>query len=403
MKRTLSFGGRETGLVLAAICLIAGTYGLVRLAYGLFLPDIQDSLGLGAAAAGRISSASSIAYCVAAGLGLLGARRPRALVVGALLTAAVGSLGMALAPDLAVFVPAAVLSSAGAGFASPGLVAVVERSVEHGRVARAQAVVNSGTGPGLVAAGALALVLLPEWRVGLAVGALFTAAAGIAVLLLDRPGPADVAVRTTAPSAGPAPWRALRTPAVAAALLGAASAVVWTYGRAQVVAEGAGATASTVAWMALGVGGTATVLTARALGAAGPQRAWLITLAGTAASIVALGLGAGVLPVALVACAGFGWGFVAATSALIVWAGQVAPQRAAAATAVLFVTLVLGQAVGSSVAGAIADHRGMPTAFVVSAAVAAVGAVCGRRAAGRREVARPALAAARSGPPPQEV
>ncbi|WP_187366732.1 MFS transporter [Nocardioides dongxiaopingii] len=384
MKRTLSFGSRETGLVLAATCLVAGTYGLVRLAYGLFLPDIQASLGLGAAAAGRISSGSSVAYCVAAGLGLLGARWPRALVVGALLTAATGSLGMALAPDLTVFVPAAVLSSAGAGLASPALVAVVARSVAPGRADRAQAVVNAGTGPGLVAAAALALVLLPGWRTGFAVSAAFTAAAGVAVLLLDRPvvprpgrEVAHEAAREVPRPGGTPSWRPLRTPAVAAALLGAASAVVWTYGRSHVVAQGAGDTASTLAWMTLGVGGTATVLTARPLSSLSPPRAWLLTLTGTAAAIAALGLGAGALPVALVACALFGWGFVAATSVLIGWAAGVAPQRTAAATAALFITLVLGQAAGSTVAGVVADHLGMSAAFVASAGVAVVGAGCG--------------------------
>ena len=41
MKRSFSFEGRTTGLVALGAALIAATYGLVRLAYGLFLPDVQ--------------------------------------------------------------------------------------------------------------------------------------------------------------------------------------------------------------------------------------------------------------------------------------------------------------------------------------------------------------------------
>src|SRR4051794_9524364 len=181
MKRALSFcHPRELGLVITGTALIAGTYGLVRLAYGLYLSDIQASLGLSSASLGYISSGASVAYAVGALVGLVADRRPRALVLGALLTGSVGSAGMALAPGAAVFVPTAILASAGAGLASPGMVGLVARSVPAPRIGRAQAVVNSGTGPGLVGAAVLAIVLLPHWRWGFAAGALFTAAAGVA-------------------------------------------------------------------------------------------------------------------------------------------------------------------------------------------------------------------------------
>ena len=55
---------------------------------------------------------------------------------------------MALAPSLAFLAPAVVVASAGAGLASPGLVAVVARSVSPPRADAAQATVNAGTGPG---------------------------------------------------------------------------------------------------------------------------------------------------------------------------------------------------------------------------------------------------------------
>jgi predicted MFS family arabinose efflux permease len=100
-----------------------------------------------------------------------------------------------------------------------------------------------------------------------------------------------------------------------------------------------------------------------------------------AAAIVALGLTAGRLPVALLACAVFGWAFVAATSALIAWTTRVVPDRAAAGTSTLFITLVVGQAAGSSVAGVVAERRGLSSAFVLAAAVALLAAVSGRHQA----------------------
>lgn len=360
--------------MVAGTCLIAGTYGLVRLAYGLFLPDIQASLSMTSAVAGYVSSGASAAYCLGALGGLVAAGRPRLLVVGALASASVGSLGMAVAPGQAVFVPAAVLASAGAGLASPGLVAVVGRNLPAVRVDRAQATVNSGTGPGLVAAGLLALVL-PDWRVGFAVGAAFTAAAGLGVLMLDRP---DV---LRAPRPHPDPfdrrWLAvLRRPLAGAFLLGAASAAVWTYGRAHLVSTGAGDSASVLAWVALGVGGTATVLSAPWQTARPAPRAWLLTTVATAGATAAL-VGPGPVWVSIVACGVFGWGFVASTSALIAWTAHLDPRRTASGASVVFIALVLGQAAGSSLAGALAERAGMSTTFGLAVLATLLAAACG--------------------------
>ena len=364
-------------------CLIAGTYGLVRLAYGLVLPDIQATLSMSSAVAGYVSSGASAAYCLGALGGLLAAGRPRLLVAAALATASVGSVGMAVSPGQALFVPSAVLASAGAGFASPALVAVVGRNLPAARVARAQATVNAGTGPGLVAAGLLALAL-PDWRAGFAVAAAFTAAAGLGVLLLDHSGATPAHPVRADPF--DRRWLALlRRPLAGAFLLGAASAAVWTYGRAHLVSSGASDSASVLAWIALGVGGTATVLTARRQTALPAPGAWLLATVVTAGATAAL-VAPGQVWVSVLACGVFGWGFVAATSALIAWTAQLEPRRTAAGASVAFIALVLGQAVGSSAAGALAERAGMSTTFGLAVVLTLLAAFVG--AGGRTEVER---------------
>jgi predicted MFS family arabinose efflux permease len=363
-------------LVVAGTGLIAATYGLVRLAYGLFLPDIQESVSMSSSIAGYVSSGASAAYCVGALAGLVVDGRSRLLVLGAMGTAATGSIGMAMAPGLATFAPSAILASAGAGLASPGLVAVVARNLSEDRVDRGQATVNAGTGPGLVAAGLLAL-LVPDWRMGFVIAAAFTAAAGLCVLLLDR-GSSPGWATTRGPTPPRRRWwlTALVRPATAASLLGAASACVWTYGRAHLVDSGMSDTASVLAWIALGVGGTATIWSARPQSALAPQRAWLLTT--LVAAVATAGLFApALLPVAVAACGIFGWAFVAATSALIAWTSQLVPGQAAAGTSVVFIALTLGQAAGSAAAGAISASAGMPTTFLLAAFVTVLAAACG--------------------------
>lgn len=390
-------------LVVAGTAFIAATYGLVRLAYGLLLPDVQASLDLGSRSAGHVSSAASLAYCVGAVVGLVADRWPRPVLVAAVATGTAGATGMALAPSAAAFAVAAVVGSSSAGLASPGLVAAVERVVAERRRPRAQAVVNSGTGPGLVAAGVLALLLLPQWRAGFAVSAAVTLASGLVVVgALARGGGTSI-VHRPAPGPGPstggrASVRGALLPGLGALALGTASASVWTYGRAYLAEEGLGATGSTLAWIGVGVGGTATVLSAGWLAARAPRAGWSVTVGSVGVALAVLG-GVGDRPVAAVAaCVLFGWGFVAATSALIAWAAQVRPDGAGGLTAAFFVLLVLGQAVGSTLAGEVAAVAGMPEAFLLSAGVALAGVVAGvvpgagsasgRAAAGRAAAGR---------------
>ena len=386
MKRSFSILV-PTVFVASGTALIAATYGLVRLAYGLVLPDVQHALGFGAALAGWTSAGSSVLYCVGAFVGFVAApARPRLLVVLAGASAGAGAVGMATSPTAIVFALSAVFASAGAGLASPALVTLVQLAVRRD-TARAQAVVNSGTGPGLVVAGLLALVLLPEWRVVWWTAAAVTVVAAAAVLLAGRPGDAGRARTTVRPSARPPrSWRtAHRRVVVVSLVLGAGSAAVWTYGRTLLVDAGAPAPLSVTAWVALGVGGAAVAVTARWTGRLRARSAWAVTASAVAVATATLALVPQVTGVALGACVVFGWGYTAATGALIAWTTELDADRASAGTSLLFVVLVLGQALGAGVAGAAVATVGTGATFLGAAVVTAVGAVAalpGRRNAG---------------------
>ncbi|WP_185021682.1 MFS transporter [Curtobacterium sp. PhB130] len=367
MKRSFLF-------VPAATALIAVTYGLVRLAYGLVLPDVQADLHLGSTGAGWISAGASVMYCVGAVAGfLLASRYPRSLVVLAAATAGIGSAGVAASGNSAVFGAAAVLASAGAGLASPALVRLVVRNTRADAVARTQSIVNAGTGPGLVVAGVLALVLLPEWRTAWVISAVCAFLAGAAVLWSDRAAPGAPSERPSLPSGDW--WSRHRGLLLGALLLGAGSAAVWNSGRAVLIASGADRTTSVLAWIALGLGGAAVIVTERWIGRRSPSRAWAVTALGVVVGTLALGVAPTVVPVAIVACVLFGWGYTAATGALIAWTSELDQEHAPSGTSMLFVTLVLGQALGAAAAGVVVDTAGYGVMFVLAAAVTALGVV----------------------------
>ncbi|MBO9041431.1 MFS transporter [Curtobacterium flaccumfaciens] len=370
MKR--SFLLRHRLLLVSGLGLIAATYGLVRLAYGLFLPDVQRDLGLRSDAAGWVSSGASALYCVGAVAGfLLAARMPRVLVAVSTLVAGVGAIAMAAAAGSLAFGISAVVASAGAGLASPALVRIVAEQVPSALLGRAQAIVNAGTGPGLVGAGVLALVLLPDWRTAWAVSGVFALAVGALLLVVSRGG----AAASRAPLPG-APWfTAHRGVLLLALLFGAGSAVVWTYGRSALVEAGASVVVSVSAWIALGIGGAAVVVTARWTNGLRARTPWAVTAGSVAVAVVVLGAAPQSTVAALLACAVFGWGYTAATGALIAWTTEIDAERSSAGTSMLFVALVLGQAVGAAGAGVLVGAVGFVATFVVGAGVTVASAV----------------------------
>jgi predicted MFS family arabinose efflux permease len=396
MKRSLqSSTGTAPLFVTSCVALIAATYGLARLGFGLFLPAFSESFALTPALSGMLSSGMSILYCVAAGIGLrYAASHPRVITLLAGVTATVGSLGIAAAPSTAVFAAAVLLAGTGAGFASPALVDLVRGNAEPSHESRAQSIVNSGTGFGVIAAGAMSLVLGDAWRLAWLLVAVVAAAATFGVLHLDRtsgrrpgvPHPASAsqvsgASGATRPSgfapsslfSGSGFLTGLGRPLVGALVLGGGSAAVWVYGRA--VMEGEGGMTSAVsagAWIALGVGGASATLLAPWLAARPLAITWPATALVTACATALVGVLPGSLPAVFAGALLFGLAYTAATSVLILWASANAA-NAAAGTSALFIALVLGQAAGAPLTGLMLGN-GPPALAFAAAALACAGA-----------------------------
>lgn len=354
-------------VVLSGMALIAATYGLARFGYGLFLPQLEDAFGLGSAVAGVVQAGSFLSYCVCALLSARMAARPRAVVVCAGMTAAVGSLGVALAPGAGVLALSVVAAGAGAGFATPGLVALVERNVARDRQETAQTVVNAGTGAGIVVAGLLAIVAGQHWRIAWVAVAVVCATATVASLRSDRAADAgrDRAQRPRRP--GRAALARLALPLAAAGLAGVSSAAVWTFGRSLMAGSVSG-DGSVVAWMALGGAGVLGAVAGPLVQAWSLRTAWTLTCGTMALFTVVLGLLPAGVP-AFVSVAVFGASYTAMSGVLIVWAVRLLPDGSAGGTVVLFVALALGQAGGSVLVGALLGAGPAALAFAVAGAV----------------------------------
>ncbi|WP_168198595.1 MFS transporter [Nesterenkonia sp. NBAIMH1] len=354
------------GFVLSGMALIAATYGLARFGYGLFLPRFMEEFGISSAVSGFIQAGSFLSFCVAAFIATLVSTHPRRVVMTAGATASLGSLGVALSPNAGVLAVSIVVAGAGAGFATPGLVTLVQNNVSPQRRENAQTTVNAGTGAGIVIAGLLLFATVSQWRLGWAAIALAAAAAAVSTLVTDR-SQAQHPSGGRSPSMSRSHWRALAWPFAAAILAGASSAGIWTFGRT-IMAEtsGGGEVYSVIAWMLLGGFGVLGLGAGHAVHALSLRTAWSsITFAMGAATVV-LGSAPGSMAAAYVSAAAFGATYTAVSGLLIVWAERAVPDRASTGTAALFIALAVGQAAGSAILGVLLDPASPAPAFIVA-------------------------------------
>ena len=379
LKRSLRRSREATrgGLVVSGVAVIAVTYGLARYGYGLYLPQFRAAFGLSAGTAGAIAAGSYVGYCAAAVLAsrLVGAGRARQALWAAGGSAALGSLVVAVAWNGTSLAAGALIAGSGAGAASPALVAAVAGTVPLADQPRAQGLVNGGTGAGVVGGGLLVLSFPEAWR---------WSWTGFAVVALVVTACADRRTRWGADSRGPsgrgvpratAHLRQVGRPLVAALLAGAGGAGVWTFARDLLTADGGLSSAATgLLWCLLGAAGLLGGLSGVLVRRVGLRAAWQSTVVAAAAGTALLGVLPGAVIPAALALACFGSAFVALSGVLLAWGAQRTPAAAAAAAAILFIGLTVGQAVGAVVLGVVTETAGAPTAFLAASALLVISA-----------------------------
>jgi predicted MFS family arabinose efflux permease len=359
-------------MVVSGMALIAATYGLARFGYGLFLPRFTEAFQMGSATAGFIQAGSFLSFCLAAVLAFRLAARPRLVVTCAGATAALGSMGVAVAPDVVVLAASVVLAGAGAGFATPGLVTFIERNIAPARQENAQTIVNAGTGAGIVVASLLMLLTTDHWRLGWVAIAALVAMAAVATLRADHTASGDRAAGRDHTAGRPSQVRArdlapLAWPIAAAVLAGASSAAIWTFGRTVMAASRSGEEAySILAWMILGAFGVLGAAAGKIVQVWSLRTAWNLTSLAMAGATIVLGVAPGIPFSAYSSVALFAASYTALCGVLIIWAVRIVPERAAEGTATLFIALAIGQGLGSATLGVLFDHVSPVLAFTAA-------------------------------------
>jgi predicted MFS family arabinose efflux permease len=376
-----------TWLVAPGLAMIAVTYGLARFAYGLFLPEMRETLDLSETVLGLIGAGSYAGYCFAILVALVFTSRtgPRFMAVAAGAVAVVGMAVVAGAPAAWVLALGILVAGSSSGLASPPMGEAVVISIREELQDRANTIINSGTSIGVALSGPAALLVAERWRVawaGFALIGIVVVAWNAAVVprmgydRRDEVAPPDVPRLSARYLVG-----ARSVPLfVAATGIGFASAAYWTFSRDLVVRAGdLSVTGSTLFWTVIGVSGLAGGLAGDLVRRFGLATAFRASLLCMAAAIGLLAAAPGAPLSAYSSAALFGSAYIMLTGIVLVWSVFVFYERPSAGLGAAFLLIAVGQVFGAPIAGAAAGLAGLGFTFWVFAGVAVLTALIGPR------------------------
>lgn len=364
---------------LAGFFATAVAFGPARNGYGLFLPDIRREFGFSVELAGFVASASYVGYLIAlSAVGLFAVRLgPRFMVVTGGLSASVGMLLVAFAPNAAVLGIGMVLAATNAGWSWASYNDAVDLAVPPQLRDRVLSVVSTGTTFGIMVAGLTALATgawgLP-WRVAWLSFALaaFAVAAYNAWALPGVPhGPGGRGVGVHRLGLG---WF-LRTGSaplfVVALSFGLVNAVYWSFAVDLISRSGGSYLASgPLLYAVLGVFGFAGLFTGDAMARFGLRRVLVAIQVSLGISVGILGLASASLSAVCVSAVLFGVGVMTMSALLSVWSSALFPEQPSTGFSAALFLFAIGNVVGPGALGEFAGSFGLEAAFLLTGTLA---------------------------------
>ncbi|GAA0610524.1 MFS transporter [Virgibacillus siamensis] len=355
-------------IVLPGIAMIAVTYGLARFGYGLMLPDISSTLDMSPAISGVIGSSSYFAYCIAITLSTLFIPKlgPRPSIIAAGISAFVGMLLMAISTNEIMLAVGVLVAGASTGFGSPAYGEVVAETVQKPFQDKANTWVNAGTGFGVMISGPIVLFFSGDWRM---VYTLFTFAA-LAVLIWNFINIPRIKKQEESRqkifSFKKADMKKSIFLVIASLVMGIATAIYWTFSKDYITNESDLSHLTTsIFWIMIGVSGVAGGIAGNLIEKLGIGKAYRLTVIIAFLSIVILPIFHSEIGLIYLSALFFGSSYVFLTGVLLVWGVKLYPRQSSLGIGLPFLTLALGQIIGSAIAGTLIQSIDYKMAFIL--------------------------------------
>lgn len=355
-------------IVMPGLAMIAVTYGLARFGYGLLLPNISSSLDMSPTISGLIGSGSYFAYCVAITLSILFIPRlgPRPSIMAAGFSALVGMLLIALSTNQIVLAVGVLIAGASTGFGSPAYGEVITQKIQKPFQDQSNTWVNAGTGFGVMVSGPIVLLLSGHWKM---VYFLFTLVA-LAVLIWNF---VNIPKVQRNEESNQSKFSFQKTDikksiflVVSSLITGISTAIYWTFAKDFISNEGdLSSLTITIFWILIGLSGVAGGVAGVIIEKLGLAMAYRFTVLVIFLSMIILAFfHSEAIPVYISALF-FGSSYVFFTGVILVWGIRLYPEQSSLGIGLPFLTLALGQIIGSAIGGSLIQWTDYGTAFVV--------------------------------------
>lgn len=360
-------------IIFPGLAMIAVTYSLARLSFGLFLPDIANSLGMSERYGGFVGSTAYVSYSLSLLISssLIKKFGQHKVNVIAGLTAVLGLLGIATAQSFLQLVISMFIASIGSGLASPALSQVTQNTLSKNKLDQGNTWINSGTSFGVILTGPIVLLFREHWRLSY----FFFVVIAIIVLIWNYYSiPFDkkqkkVEIQKTN-------WLSVIYKAkfllLASLIIGISSSIYWTFSRSYLTTEyNMSTNESVVFWIIMGLAGIlggAAGLTIKKMGLSWSYRLLLLLLL---ISIVLLAVPSNLT--VYISAALFGSSYIFLTGLFIVWATRLFKTLSAMGVSISFLALGMGQSLGSFFAGKSIEMTSYSFSFVLFAGIGLIG------------------------------
>ncbi|MFD2629982.1 MFS transporter [Oceanobacillus kapialis] len=352
-------------LMLVGLPMIAVTYGLSRFSFGLMIPSINETMNIKPTTSGLISSLSYVAYCIAIVLAMVFSNKitPKSILVIAGFSSIIGLGIIAISPNPLILGLGVFLAGMSTGYSSPPYADIVSKNIETQLQNKTNSWINSGTSIGTASTGIIALVMADSWRetyVIFMVIAIFVLIGNYLVLPKKQPVEKISTVRFSKKE-----WKRATPLVIASFFIGVACSAYWTFSRDFLVElESMPVYFKDWLWVIIGISGLLGGTAGAFIDKFGLTRAYLLSVSALSTSSLILGLYPGNFLSGFLSPALFGSSYIFMTAVLIVWGITVFKTNPSFGLGIPFLTLALGQAIGSIFSGIVADLTGYHVLFI---------------------------------------
>ncbi|TSA14460.1 MAG: YbfB/YjiJ family MFS transporter [Comamonadaceae bacterium] len=363
------------------VFIVATCYGLARYAYGLFIPVFREVFSLSDSWLAFVAAAAYANYFIATLVGIYFSSKlsPRTSVVVGGLFATVGLGLVAISSSPLQLACGVAIAGVSPGLAYTPFSEIVSKHVTADRQRFVYSVINSGTSLGVMISGPLAITFNQNWRFAWAFFGVFslfsTLWCGYAIPKKSTTGAASLERFKLSDFAGKDRLRILGV----ALMIGIATSIYWTFAVDLVTANVAdpirigdwsldNKTFSQIFWTMVGLSGFAGVFAGAIVNRLGVLLSLAIFQLGISLATLSLTL---VISIAAVLCSGliFGAFFVFMAATLGMWSMDLFKGQTTLGFGLTFLALSLGQFVGPSLVGLLANQLPLATLFMLSALV----------------------------------